>query len=106
MNKLISGITIVCLSMSANALAADGPVTAQTIAQSADIAQPTAEQSDMAVSKINCITQTGSRLKSRDKNGCNGLPGRSYTKADLELTGATTVAEALQRLDPSVQLGR
>ena len=106
MNRLMSGITIVCLSMSANALAADGPVTAQTIAQSADVEQPTADQLDKAVSKTNCITQTGSRLKSRDKNGCNGLPGRSYTKADLELTGATTVAEALQRLDPSVQIGR
>ena len=106
MNRLICGITIVCLLMSATALAADGPGTVQKIAQSADVAQPTAEQSDKTVSKTNCITQTGSRLKSKDKNGCNGLPGRSYTKADIELTGATTVAEALQRLDPSVQIGR
>ena len=106
MNKLISSITMVCVSMSAIALAAEGTATAQNSAQRADGDKPAVEQSDKGVSKTNCITQTGSRLKSKDKNGCNGLPGRSYTKADLDMTGATTLAEALQRLDPTVQIGR
>ena len=106
MNKLTSGIIFVGVLMSVNALAADGTVTAQNNAQSTDGDKPVVEQSDKVLSKTNCITQTGSRLKSKDKNACNGLPGRSYTKADLDLTGATTLAEALQRLDPSVQIGR
>jgi hypothetical protein len=54
----------------------------------------------------NCLTQTGSRISPRaDKHGrkCVNAPGRSYSKADLDRTGATDMADALRRLDPSVR---
>ena len=106
MKKLNSGIIVVCLSISAGALAADSTVATPMTTRSVDAEKLAAEQSDKSSLKTNCIRDTGSRLRAKDKHGCNGLPGRSYTKADIDLTGANTLAEALQRLDPSVQFGR
>lgn len=72
---------------------------------------------------LRCIRDTGTHLRSastarraapqrNDKTdavasagaeaGCNGLPGNSYSRADIERTGATSVAEALRLLDPAV----
>ncbi len=50
-----------------------------------------------------CLTQTGSRLMSRDRAGrkCAAATGRSYTADELWQTGATNAAEALRLLDPS-----
>lgn len=53
-----------------------------------------------------CLTQTGSRIAPRaDKQGrkCVNAPGRAYSKDDLDRTGATDLADALRRLDPSVR---
>lgn len=50
-----------------------------------------------------CIRDTGTRLRARDKNGCiSSAPGRSYGHDDIERTGETDVASALQHLDPSI----
>lgn len=50
-----------------------------------------------------CIRNTGTRLRARDKNGCiANAPGRSYGRDDIERTGDTELADALQRLDPSI----
>lgn len=106
MKKLMSGIMIVGFLISPTALAADVSNSAQKPMPTATEGKLTVEQPETVAQRSNCITQTGSRLKSKDKNGCNGLPGRSYTKADIDLTGATTLAEALQRLDPAISLGR
>jgi hypothetical protein len=54
----------------------------------------------------NCIRQTGSRINRQDRHGCNGLAGSSYTREDLDRTGAMTTAEALERLDPRITIGR
>lgn len=54
----------------------------------------------------NCLKQTGSRITPRaDKHGrkCVNAPGRAYSKEDLDRTGATDLADALRRLDPSVR---
>lgn len=106
MNKLTSASIIVWLLISVSAFAADDVNSAAKLTQPASSEKPGMPASDQTISKISCITQTGSRLNAKDKHGCNGLPGRSYTKEDIELTGATTLAEALRRLDPSVQIGR
>lgn len=50
----------------------------------------------------NCLRETGSRIKPKDKDACLPVAGRSYDKDDLDSTGASTVAEALQRLDPAI----
>jgi hypothetical protein len=55
-----------------------------------------------AKAKSNCVQETGSRIKRRDARGCNGEPGRSYDRDDLDRTGAIDAADALRRLDPSI----
>ena len=46
----------------------------------------------------------GSRIRQRDaKTACNGQPGRSYSKDDLDRTGQPSLAEALRTLDPSIR---
>lgn len=47
-----------------------------------------------------CPDATASRIK-RPRGSCSS-PGRVYTREDLDRTGATTISEALIRLDPSI----
>ena len=64
------------------------------------VRQPTA----VGATDLNCIRQTGSRIRQRDaKTACNGQPGRSYSKDDLDRTGQPSLAEALRTLDPSIR---
>lgn len=49
----------------------------------------------------NCLTQTGSYVKAA-KGECISAPGRSYTREDMERTGATNVGDTLNKLDPSL----
>lgn len=69
-------------------------------------AAPAPEAKRVAEDRRNCIRDTGTRLAQRDKHGCNGLPGRSYSQDDLRRTGRTDVADALQQLDPSIRVHR
>ncbi len=102
MNKFILGAAIFSLSMVANANTADITVTA-----SSEQVNITADKSDVAISKSDCIKETGTRIKrAKDKKGCNGLPGNSYDRDDIERTGANTAGEALERLDPSIRISR
>lgn len=57
------------------------------------------------VSDRNCLKETGSRLVTRpDSKGrkCVNATGRSYTKEDMDRTGAIDLQDALRRLDPAV----
>jgi hypothetical protein len=53
-----------------------------------------------------CVNDTGSRIQRKDEQGkpdeCRG-PGRTYTQEDLQRTGDFNAADALRRLDPSIQ---
>ncbi|MEL1265104.1 hypothetical protein [Pseudoxanthomonas putridarboris] len=52
----------------------------------------------------NCVRKTGTRIAQRDgKQRCTSLPGRSYSKEDLDRTGHTNLADALRTLDPSIR---
>lgn len=53
-----------------------------------------------------CLRSTGTRIRSRDENGCLRVfsPSRVYSRSDIERTGETEIAEALQRLDPSISI--
>ena len=83
------------------------PVVA-TDAKTATAPAPVAEQAPASdkrpLSEANCVRQTGSRIRQRDaKTACNGQPGRSYTKDELDSTGHTNLADALRALDPAVR---
>lgn len=55
-------------------------------------------------SSLNCVRDTGTRIKHRDKHGCTGAAGSSYTRADIDRTGAGSTAEALRMLHPGVSV--
>ncbi len=52
-----------------------------------------------------CLMETGTRIKAKDGE-CSAVVGRSYSKRELDRTGAFTTGEALLMLDPAVTLGR
>ena len=116
MNKFILGAAVFSLSMLANAqtVAVDASVSQAEPVVTSEAGKTTEAESIQIRSgttlvkaeKTGCITTTGSRIKSRNKNGCNGEPGRSYDKEDLDRTGAISVGEALERLDPSIRISR
>ena len=47
-----------------------------------------------------CIKETGTRIKQKEGE-CVG-PGRTYSRDELDRTGAFSAAEALKRLDPAL----
>jgi hypothetical protein len=51
-----------------------------------------------------CLRSTGTHIPLR-QGRCSIQPGRSYSRANMARTGASTTAEALQRLDLSVRVG-
>jgi hypothetical protein len=62
-----------------------------------------AEGADLA--ELDCIRETGTRIKPRESaaDDCLNLPGRSYSRKDIERTGHANLAEALRMLDPSIR---
>lgn len=79
-----------------------------TAVPASDAAQP-APKDQVArkdeVTDRNCLKETGSRLATRpDSKGrkCVNATGRSYTKEDMDRTGAIDLHDALRRLDPAV----
>lgn len=57
-----------------------------------------------------CIRETGSRITAsrnarskKEQEECVAAGGRVYTRADIESTGSTDIADALRRLDPSIR---
>jgi hypothetical protein len=51
----------------------------------------------------NCLRDTGSLIPPKPGH-CLPVAGRSYTRDDLRRTGATRTGEALERLDPSLEV--
>jgi outer membrane cobalamin receptor len=57
-----------------------------------------------------CLRETGSRVTAarnarskREQKECVAAGGRVYTRADIDSTGSTDIADALRRLDPSIR---
>ena len=57
-----------------------------------------------AVKDPSCLTDTGD-LVAAGKPACRGY-GRSYSKGDIDRTGATQAGDALALLDPSITVHR
>jgi hypothetical protein len=49
----------------------------------------------------NCVI-SGTRIVQKGAECSQGFPGRSFSQEDLDRTGDTNAADALQKLDPSV----
>ena len=68
-------------------------------------AASTAPKSNSAIKPgdRNCIRDTGSLIKPKPGQ-CLPVAGRTYTKEDIDRTGARTLGPALRDLDPSVTI--
>jgi hypothetical protein len=53
-----------------------------------------------------CLRETGSHIVRKDRRDCMNLNGNSYSREDIDHTGAVDVADALRLLDPSISVGR
>lgn len=77
--------------------------TVQTSTNAETNAATTPDRQVPAPGSRNCIRDTGSHIPP-PKGGCLPVAGTSYSHKDIERTGALTVGQALQQLDPSVQI--
>ena len=111
MNKILIGMLF---ALSASAAFAQSGSPANNASNSDEKVQVEVTAADRAAANAAadrfCLRQTGSHVHAIVKAGqkdsavqCVNAPGRSYTRADLEGTGALTTAEALRRLDPSLR---
>lgn len=119
MNRLPIGLLLCSLAFAAGARDAGQqpgvatgdaePAAGQAAASDAGQAADRRLRSDR-----NCLRETGSRIVARDNARvaagkapargarCVSAHGRSYGRDDLDRTGGMDVADALRRLDPSI----
>ena len=101
---------------SAFALAGAAAFAMPALAQTADQAQTGAATTSQAatgrlqanqqrsvppVNSRQCIRETGSHIPP-PKGQCLPMAGNSYSRDDIQRTGATDIGQALQMLDPSI----
>lgn len=105
----LSLLSVLCAVAFAVGAQTPAPEPAAT-AQPAPAAEPAAAEDAIAedkakrISDTHCVRETGTRITRRsDKGRCNNLPGRSYSKEDIDRTGHTDLAQALRTLDPAIQ---
>ena len=86
-------------------LEAEAPVAelAADVAAAADEADATGSESRRA-DRWHCLKYTGTRVRRPDS--CIELPGHVHEQDALVMTGERDVAEALNRLDPSITIRR
>lgn len=95
------------LGLSAFAVQAQSPAApVEATGPAAETKVITGDNIAKAAHDNGCIRETGTRLKRRDAKGCTGAPGESYSRADIDRTGAVDTADALRRLSPRVTVGR
>jgi hypothetical protein len=67
-------------------------------------ARPDAGASAAVAQDRECLSQTASRIPSKNPD-CSEV-GRSYSSDDIDRTGAATAGEALRLMDPSITVHR
>lgn len=85
-----------------------GLATAAMAAPQATDQAPAASNAPQSHSPVkpgdrNCLRDTGSLIKPKPGQ-CLPVAGRSYSKEDIDRTGARTLGPALRDLDPSVTI--
>lgn len=99
MKRLLLTALLAGVVPAAFAQAAPAEPTAPPATQVADATQE-------PLSERYCLRETGSRIVARQnakgQKRCNAMPGRAYTRDDLDRTGQVNIADALRMLDSSV----
>ena len=110
MNRLFLITALLGLASAASAQTAE-PATVEPAASETAAAAPADASTDQdkrnakaEVDDRNCLKHTGSRLIRADSKGrkCANATGRSYSKEDIDRTGAFDLHDAIRRLDPAV----
>jgi len=98
---------VLLLGLSAFAVQAQPPAAAPEPAQPADEEVTVITAADADGHDTGCVRDTGTRLKKRDRKGCTGAPGESFSREEIDRTGAVDTADAIRKLSPraSVQRG-
>jgi len=80
------------------------PQTTDAAPADASAKQGKADAKKDELADRNCLKYTGSRLIRADSKGrkCANATGRSYSKDDIDRTGALDLRDAIRRLDPAV----
>lgn len=91
-------------AQAANASSTSEPATVVTTPPAKAKTTVAAKRAAAAPDRRNCIRATGSHI-APPKGKCLSVPGNSYSQKDIQRTGATNMAQALQMLDPSIQIG-
>ena len=100
--RIITSLAIALLAPAGLVHAADPAAAEATPAADAGVAKKDAVKKDEPV----CTTAPGSRVRAAKPAECRKLakqPYRSWSKDDLDSTGEANLADALRRLDPSIQ---
>jgi hypothetical protein len=105
MNKILFPVLLtLCIG---SAFAQSGSVTTSDEKGKVEAVTPAQTAAEKSADSF-CLHETGSHLRAiRNEHNehaveCANAPGRAYTREDIERTGATTTADALRRLDPSI----
>lgn len=116
MNRLPIAVLLAAVACSAHAQQLPEATTSDTQpAPQMQVDTMDAEHGDRAGNvDSNCLQATGSRIvTARSRRGdaardtkCVNASGRSYSRDDLERTGQTDPARALENLDPSITIHR
>jgi hypothetical protein len=97
-------IPILLFGLSAPLAHAESPApNAEATPPAEEMVMITPDGSEETGAQARCLRETGTRIKRRDGDGCLASPGRSYSRDELQRTGALTLGEALHRLEPSVR---
>jgi len=99
MNKFV-----VSLLLSTFALGAQAQTASQAAVQVQDkSADVTVISGNDQANDRNCLRETGSHIVNKgNKKTCINANGKSFSRADIERTGTTDLADALRRLDPAI----
>jgi hypothetical protein len=107
MNRIAITVLLSAIAFGASAQTptADPAVQAdQAVQVDADSADVTVITGTETTNDRNCLRETGSHLTNKQRKECVSANGSSYSREDIDRTGATTLGEALARLSPSVQV--
>lgn len=102
----VFGLAFAASAQTATPASTQDEVSTNTATAAVPVDADKSTEGKQEITDSNCLKQTGSRIAPRaDKQGrkCVNAPGRAYSKEDLDRTGATGIADALRRLDPSVR---
>lgn len=104
MKRLALTLALGLAALSAQAQSEPAPTAPIDASQEAIVVR--SDDSARPARDTGCVRDTGTRLRKRDRNGCTGAPGHSYSRGDIDGTGATDVGEAIRKLSPSATVRR